>query len=414
MNRLKYEVPKELKRNFKSNKISDKKLVITPTSLFYFAYAIWLIASIIFKVSMFSQILPYIIYTFIRIIALSILIIRELWIKKYSRIEFLGIAIIGLLFIIAIRSDTMILIDTILFIFCARNVPFEKIIKLTFFIQAFLMIFIAGSSFAGIIENRTYVRSNGQMRWSIGYTYTTFPSQLCFYMTLMYIYIKKESIKIWNVIFLILINSFLYILTDTKNPFYLVILFSIMAYMFKFSKQRMKNNIATRILFEYCIPAAALIMILASMYYDPSNELHLFINTLLSKRLTLGNRAVLQYGFSILGQPIQWIGNTIEYSNISAVYNYVDSSYLQIALNQGVILLILICVGFVLIGRKAITTGNKYLCLIILAISIHSAFDPQLFNLCYNPFILALGYIFNKNFIKGENCVKKYNKKLFI
>jgi len=414
MSRLKYEVPIELKRSLKSNNVSDKKLVMTPTNLFCFAYAIWLIASIIFKVSMFSQILPHIIYTFVRIITLSILIIRELWVKKYSRVEFLGIAIIGLLFIIAIRSDTMILIDIILFIFCARNVSFEKIIKLTFFIQVVLMIFIVGSSFTGIIENRIYLRSDGQMRWSLGYTYTTFPSQLYFYMTLMYVYIKKESIKIWNVIFIILIGSFFYIQTDTKSPFYLVILFSIMAYLLKFSNQGMKNNIGNRILFKYCIPIAALIMILASIYYSPSNELLLFINTLLSKRLTLGNRAVFQYGFSTLGQPIQWIGNTIKYSNISAVYNYVDSSYLQIALNQGVILLTLICVGFVLIGRKAITTGNKYLCLVILAISVHSAFDPQLFNLCYNPFILALGYIFNKNFIKGKNYVKKYNKKLFI
>ena len=51
----------------------------------------------------------------------------------------------------------------------------------------------------------------------------------------------------------------------------------------------------------------------------------------------------MNYGFSFLGQKIDMKGLSVLGKNYK-VYNYVDSSYLQIAIRYGIVLLALVCV----------------------------------------------------------------------
>ena len=123
--------------------------------------------------------------------------------------------------------------------------------------------------------------------------------------------------------------------------------------------------------------------------YNLSNPIWAKINTLLSGRLRLGNSAIKQYGFTFWGQKIEWISQSIiSVSSEIKGYNYVDCSYLQIALQYGIITLSLILFLCSFLMIKAFRRKQYYLCWILAAILIHSMVEPRLLHSWYNPFLL--------------------------
>ena len=146
------------------------------------------------------------------------------------------------------------------------------------------------------------------------------------------------------------------------------------------------------------------------MAYDPSNPIWKKVNALLSGRLNLGNTAIKQYGFTLCGQDIKWISQSIEsvFSKIEG-YNYVDCSYLQIALQYGLIFLCLLLMGCSFLMVRAFREKQDYLCWILAAIFVHSMIEPRLLHPWYNPFILlCLSSISPKSEdVSGRSLVNK-------
>ena len=111
-------------------------------------------------------------------------------------------------------------------------------------------------------------------------------------------------------------------------------------------------------------------------------------------RLFLGKNAIDTYDihlFETTGVKFIGYGGTTEsvYS-----YNYVDSSYIQILLSYGIIFLIVLLIGYRLLGKEIVQQQQWYFGLVIVLSAAHSMFDPQLLWLQYNVFVLCLGYLF--------------------
>ncbi|HGQ6547047.1 TPA: hypothetical protein ACL0ZV_001167, partial [Streptococcus pneumoniae] len=66
---------------------------------------------------------------------------------------------------------------------------------------------------------------------------------------------------------------------------------------------------------------------------------------------------------------------------------------------------LLILVGYYIIGEKKLSRDTYYTMMIVF-LSLHSTFDPQLIDIVYNPAILFLGYvIYNEDEIKNLNKI---------
>ena len=87
-------------------------------------------------------------------------------------------------------------------------------------------------------------------------------------------------------------------------------------------------------------------------------------------------------------------------------YNYVDCAYLNILINYGVIVLLILCIGFMFIGKGV---KEKNTCIVIIFLAIHSITDPQLIELMYNPFLLLLG-----EFLRYRIKINKKRKRIKI
>ena len=160
----------------------------------------------------------------------------------------------------------------------------------------------------------------------------------------------------------------------------------------KIFKGLRKNNVIYKAGVVLIVPVMSGIMIYLSLFYNEQVQWMSNLNKIISGRLTLGYNAFETYGIRLLGQPIQWVGGAREYIKDSGKYNYVDSSYIQILINYGIIIFVLICLLFVALGWKAAKTNDIYLMLILVTIAMHSALDPQLLWMAFNPFIMCYSY----------------------
>ena len=148
----------------------------------------------------------------------------------------------------------------------------------------------------------------------------------------------------------------------------------------------MNSLLASLLILSHVLMAG--MIIIASIFYKAEIPWMNKLNNVLSTRLSLGRKALDLFDFSWFGQYIR------NFSHAEGLteggYFYIDSSYLQIALMYGVILLAAVLFCFLVIGCRAKAQKDWTLIWILAFMAVHSVIEPRLIQLAYNPFILAL------------------------
>ena len=325
---------------------------------------------------------------------LCIIFFMNLCISLYIKWEvILYAAVAFILLIIAKESKIIIYLPLWLIMCCAKDISFKKIISISLITSMAILTILFLLSMFGIVENRTYIRSDGTVRNSLGFQYTTTAPNMFITAVLMYMLLASE-IKWAEVISLFWINLFLYFTTDTNSAF-LVVSFSLIGYLI-IRSGGFSRFISVIVLYASTIaaPAAfALCIVLQKLYLRGGEKIEK-LNEIVTNRLRLAKSALESYKINAFGQEIEWIGGVNQYEEERKAYNYVDSSFIQYLLNFGVVYIILTMVLYVWYGIKALKHKNVMLAFIFIVIIVHSIFDPQLMWLEYNPFLI---YAFAKD-----------------
>lgn len=385
----------------------NKKLSISEV-LFYIAYTLWLSKNMIsytyFKEFNIFRDIFKIVFIMVYILLLFKILIDD----KYSIRTILWGAIFFIILLVGVKTDTRLIIEIIIFIYAARNIELKRIFKLTLLIQTIIMIITIISSYAGIIINDIWYRNDYSIRYGMGFTYCTFASNFFFHMVLTYLFIKNnKKMKIGEIIIILFINYVLYKLTDTKAVYYLISLLVLVVVLYQNNILIFKNNIFNKIIFKYSYVNLAIISIISCIIYNNSNELWALLNKAFTGRLYLAHKAYMEYGIKMFGQKITWIGGSRRAGlGADAVYNYVDSSYLNTLFNYGFIVLIVVCIAFTIICGDILKRREGVLLIVLLFLGIHSFSDPQLLQPQYHAFLFMFSIFFSEKY--------KYKKtKLF-
>ena len=312
-------------------------------------------------------------------------VLTDFFTEEYKVKEFMffcfGSAVLLFIYINS-HEGTPIVIWT--FIWGAKNVNPEIMAKLAFIVMTCCFLVILFSCCAGIVENKVFIRSNGENRYSIGFDYATNVSNYFFAITLVYIYLRKDNFFFFFTAVIIVISFVFFIITDTKWAFVCTFLASLGAIILKSLRDSPVVKVFQKLTIISVPLCAACIGILVFIYHIGKYSLIYRINELLSGRLSLALNAINNFGFSLWGKPIIWSTGYVE----GVAYNYVDSSYLQLLINHGIIFFIILVCFFVSFAYKAYKKSNRWLSFVLALIAIHSIFDPQILWMDYNPFLL--------------------------
>lgn len=310
----------------------------------------------------------------------------------YSRKELIGSAVILFTFIMsAVISDYSFLFEIAFLIVGAKNVSFDKILKLFCAIGTTIMVAAFVASQAGVIENLVYESEKGT-RESFGIIYPTDFAAHLFYIIASWICIsmKKEKIQRYiGVLLLISSSVFVYIECAAYTSMLCFGILAIFVIIINFFfRENGKRDVLLRISTMSPVIMCMLYMVMV-YFYSETNDFWVKINGILSSRLSLGKIGISKYGFSLLGQYIPEIGNggTVVYN---PDYFFLDNSYIRIALEYGVLVLCITLIICVMIANRSIDASRKIMLAVIIVMSIHCFMEQHLLELGYNPFILAL------------------------
>lgn len=289
----------------------------------------------------------------------------------------------------------------------ARDIDLRKIIKTDVVLIGIVLVGIILLYFLGLFRevDITTVRSGDMTtRLSLGFGWTTYaPNYFLSFVTGVLFLNPKRKYKWLLASSVLLINYLLYIATDTRAAYYetfALVLFVLLIDIFRIDifKYRISRII---ILLTYIISAGFSIWI--SVNYTNSNPIMRMINEFTSYRLSLAHRALELYSVGLWGNPVEWvIGNAVG----QKAYFYVDSSYVQILIQFGVLVFAYVIILFTFLMRHYMYRQNSIAVICLIIIAVHSIADPQLFNLVYNPFLLGLGMSL-KEWTETTNIIKK-------
>ena len=336
----------------------------------------------------------------LRYISYAIMIVKILYncnfeytIVKY--LIFLGM-LSGLAFLSSRDNE---LIFYLLLYFAAKGVKSDYIIVASVIAQ--FVVFMVTVIFSRIALLDDYIRyEDDRKRHFLGFQWATSSAILFMFIVLELIYLGKGRIKLITYIVVNLINIYLYILTDSRMAALLVI--GSTSFFFAFghliNKIKVKNWFA---IFMSCFPFFAAV---GSIYLHKRyvNEGWMGrLNVMLSSRLRYGNEAIKKYGIGWLGKKIKWVGYGLSDAD-KGKYNYVDCSYLRIAIEYGIVFLLCVLTIYAIIIYRAFRNDRAYLAWIAIFILAFSITESRLLNFTFNPFTLLAFASFSKNRAIGE------------
>ncbi len=372
--------------------------------IYFASYTIWMVAAIL-KITMFRYIdTASLLCTYMQRLA-YLLIVVLFFVKKRNTVkDIAGIAMIMICFLLARYSvyNTYI-IATSIYLYFGADLDFKKILKCTLLIQAVMMVFVILSSQGGLIEDVIWTVT-GRDRHALGYDYCAYPAHLLLFMSLMWFCIRKKITAV-EVIIALALNYLMYDLTASRADFILAVIGILGFTVWQLDFNQKWINAVRKFIAEFAFVILAVLSILAQALYDSDNELFVRANWILTDRLKYGHEALETYGLSFLGEQVQWFGQGSLQEDPTRAYNYVDNAYLKDGISFGIIFLILLAIGFFLLGRYLIANKEYKLSWAVLVSLAYAVVNAHLCMLTFNVFILLLGCFFKKTSEKDQMSI---------
>ena len=282
----------------------------------------------------------------------------------------------------------------IFYIFCARTIPFKKVLRYSLIISSISLGIVVLSSQAGII--RDYVAyDGGRNRHYLGFLYALYPSTM-FFNILGLKFIDGTNTRKDMITWIILsaLTIWIFIMTDSRTCFamsVIIIIFHLFLLLFP--------HAADSRLLRWCMILSVLIFCFVSIgltiSYDSSVRWMNTLNRKLAKRLYYGQNSIEEYGIKLFGQKIKWTGNGLDEFGMqsNAATNYVDCMYIRIVQKFGAVFFVIWLYLMTRAMKLADQHNHARLMIFCTMVAAHCMIDDLSMYLHYNSTWLLMGML---------------------
>ena len=366
------------------------------TTLFCIAYGYWLLLSVIGG-SCFTAWVPNIVWSTLQPTVFMLLIAAEILENRKLDDLVPFLLLLALAKLVEQHSSSDSILHLVVFIWCARRVSFKIIAieSLTIIIATCAMIVVASQM--GIILD--YIWEKGtRNRHGLGFLYCTTLSHYILNVAILLVLLRQERITAYEIVLVACIDIWVFFMTNSRNSFVLTLFLLAAVILLKFFRLEKKpGGLAIAVVSVLPFIVFPLTSLLFSIIYDPSvgwmNELNAFTGS----RIRAQSHSLHTYGVAPFGQSIHLAGNGIDANGVleksTGTYdsNYVDNSFMSLLIHRGIFVYIGSVVLYLCIGMRVVRSGNWYLAFGLLAVALHSMFDPQMIDPQFST-IIFLGY----------------------
>ena len=280
-----------------------------------------------------------------------------------------------------------------IFIYSARNMEVNKILRISYIISLVMLVFIILSSYLGIIQNYIYYSALRERQY-LGFRYALYPSSILCNIIFLKVYIEKENVSWLSLICLLIGNYVLFQYTDSRLTFMLGTVLLIFSAIMKKS-QKFREIVLNRV-FIWSFLVLALLSIYATLNYDYLSDWQSDLNEALGGRLSLGNSTLKFYGYGLFGKMLSLSGNGLDENGMlnTSTYDYVDNLYVLLLLRAGIIFLFIFLVAMTIIMKKIYIQKDSYLYIIFILLAFHGIIDDLIMLPQYNSFWFVVAALF--------------------
>lgn len=311
--------------------------------------------------------------------------------KAYTQKEKIFSIIIILAFVLpAILTQYRFLFWIGFLIVGAKDVEFNKILKVYLVIAITLMVAAFAASQYGIIEDLQVASVRGEKwynRHSYGIQFPTDFAAHLFYIVMAAAILYKEKLKTIGIVWVSLLVAFCVYMTANALTTTLCLIGFCVLCIFERIFRKYMRHIEKGL--RWTPVACAAIYLGLAYFYDEQIAWLEKANQLLTKRLAFGKFGFVAYDIKLFGQDVyeQGYGNGFE---VTGPYFFLDNSYIKILLEYGLFAFVIVLLVLILISKRAAYNQKNIIVLALVAISIHSFMEHHLINIAYNPIIFAL------------------------
>ena len=291
-----------------------------------------------------------------------------------------------------------------LMIMALKDISFKKTCKVMFWTCLICYFTVVLADAVGLIGLPPMVDGD-RVREYLGFRFVSFPSFYIFNMFFCGAYaytdlrgVAREKYERgervekfpWPVLaFLAVFNLYVYIKTDTNIPFLITTLFILLYVLCVYRGWNLfPNCFPMRFLAGICYPALAFFSYEVVVHYNPNSKTWLKIDEKLAHfRIRHSATGLKLYGISPLGQIVRQNGNLK-----SPNYFYIDSAYMKMLINYGLIFSILLFGIFSLISVAAVKNEDTVLCIWMVCIAAYSLMNNVVLNPEQNCSLFAFWY----------------------
>lgn len=297
------------------------------------------------------------------------------------------------------KNSNLLYVTSITFclVFGAKGIDYKKIVKVYLIVGGSFCLLTICASLLGLIKNYVDIDNRTDMmlytsstfqRWCFGYNWSTNMANHVFFILLCYFVYINRSFKVAEYLSIAGISCLLLYYTGSRLSAYLIFLLLLFSLLLKSKTiQKLFSNRVATIIFIIIIPFFTLISYFVTSFYDYSNIHWLLVNSILSGRLGFGNDALNAVGLSIFGQSYIMFGSAREDGKL---YNFIDSTYIQLLVIYGIVYTILFVSAYAYINYKASKRKDNVLMVAILLAGLSGFIAQHFLELYMCPFIIAL------------------------
>lgn len=309
--------------------------------------------------------------------------------KQYSKeMLFYILCLMILAFIGMFTGKDKALFFTVFLFAVSCGINSERIIKSSFIIQGGILLVTVVCAFLGLADNS--IVDQVRVRYSLGFNWSNLAPILYLFVLLQYIYMRKTKFTVWECLIAEIINIVFYKLTDTKMSFFTISVILIVLFVSKIIP-KFKGNIK-----KLLIVGKKMIILLPIMcafvacwlpLYNSDSSIWIKLNSILSGRLWQSKNAITRYGFSLFGRFIDVQVFNITNGGTSDQTYFIDSGYLHIAMQSGIIIFVLLLLIYIVSIYKAYKNKDYYMVGIMIVISLFCINDIYFIS-PFNMFVL--------------------------
>lgn len=379
---------------------------------FFVSYCIYLVL-MISRTSFLDQYISERGDKLILLICLLLLFAKEYSDGQFHPLLIIAVFLIGGMVLIIHKDASFTKAFFLAYLFCGRDVSFERIAKLTVIVSSFMLLVIIAASQTGLITNYIMDPGSDREREFIGFLYALYPAAYLTNIISLEIYLKKEKIRLLELIFFFIVNYWIYVKTNSRLSFLMAaaiimlgLLLKLMTYIAKtrsYSFNPVKGAVCLLTSLSFVICGVGSLWLQIS--YNPSSGWMNKLNGVLTGRLYYGHQSFVQYGVSMLGQSIAWVGNGLDSTGqqTAGEYLYVDCSYLQVLQQYGILFLLLMMVVLTITVAVCCYYRKYVLVLLLVSIAVHMMIDDLILHLWYNAFWFVSAQIILNHKVWKEN-----------